>query len=33
MLFGGDFVRSEIAIWDLGEKFFVEGFFYVLFTK
>jgi hypothetical protein len=32
-LFGGDFVRSEIAIWDLAKDIFVEGIFYVLFTK
>ena len=33
MLFGGDFVISEIAIWDFARKNFVDGIFYVLFTK
>ncbi len=32
-LFGGDFVRSEIAILDLAKNIFVWWIFYVLFTK
>ena len=33
MLFGGDFVISEFAIWDLAKNIFVWWIFYVLFTK